>query len=377
MITHSIFGPSSAHRWLRCPGSIKAEASVPEKESPYAVEGSAAHALAETCLKNKNDTNVWIGKKLLYNNKEWIIDPEMADYIQMYIDYVREIDGDLEIEQKVSYNDWVSGGSGTADAIVVKDDILFVIDLKYGKGVKVDAKRNPQGQLYALGALSERAVFQKFKKVIIIIHQPRLEHVSEWETTPDDLYSFGHWAKGRAQLCIEPNPERVPGDKQCQWCKAKAVCPALSKQTEMVISNQFNDLDEKTIKAPEILSDDQLQFIMSNKKLIESWLKSVEAYVKERIEDGNGFPGWKLVHGRSTRKWNDEEKAERLLRRLLGATDAYKKTLLTPPAAEKALGKEKKHRIDKLIFKPEGAPVLVSESDKRLPMRLRVTADDF
>jgi len=218
MGSHSIYGPSSAHRWLRCPGSIKAEEAMPEeKESPYAAEGSAAHKLAEICLDLGTNADEHIHDTIQVDDEHtWDVDKEMADYVQEYVDYVRNIGGHQEYEQEVSYDDCVPGGFGTADAIVTKDETLFVIDLKYGKGVKVDAPENPQGMLYALGALSERDTFQSFDKVMIVIHQPRLNHVSEWETTPEDLYSFGAHAGVCALKTNTPNPERIPGEKQCQ-----------------------------------------------------------------------------------------------------------------------------------------------------------------
>jgi len=371
---HSVYGPSSAHKWLNCPGSIKAEAVMPEPpETEFAHEGTCAHELAELCLRSGEDTNVWIGKKLLIN-KEWLVLPDMADNVQAYIDYVREIGGSQEYEQKVFYTDWVPNGYGTADVIATKVDDIYVIDLKYGKGVPVDAEENPQGMLYALGALAERSVFQRFKKVFIVIHQPRLDHISTWETTPEELYGFAEYAKERANLANDINPKRVPGEKPCRWCLAKAVCPALKDMTEDVIMGSFDEMEDTP--KPGNLNDQALENILTNAGLVRSFLKAVEEHVSGRLQRGENFPGRKLVRGRSTRKWNDEEKAERLIRRLLGAANAYKKTLLTPPAAEKALGKEKKHRIEKLIFKPEGAPVLVSEDDKREAIK-PITAEDF
>ena len=376
MSDHSVYGPSGAAKWLGCPGSIKAEAGIPDTTSDFAAEGTDAHELAELSLKNKITARNYIGKTPLIN-KERIIDKEMADYVTEYVSYVNGLGGVQEYEQKFDYSDWVPGGFGTGDAVIVKGTTLFSIDLKYGKGIPVSAEENPQGMLYALGALSERDAFQKFDKVIIVIHQPRLNSVSEWETTPEHIYEFAAYAKERAVLTLTDNPERTPGEKQCQWCRAKATCPALQTQTEHALMVEFEDLSTTPLKEPAQLTDQDLSFILNHKVMIEKWLKSVEQHVVGKIESGHGFPGFKMVEGRSNRKWADEAKAEKMLVKLLGKDKAYKKKLLTAPAAEKALGKEKKAEIKDLIVKPEGKPVLVPEEDKRPPMVLGVTADDF
>ena len=376
MSDHSVRGPSGAVGWLHCAGKISAEAGIPDTTSEFAAEGTDGHELADICLTQKRTTRTFIGQTPLIN-KERVIDQDMADYIQTYVSYINGLGGNQEYEQEVSYDDWVPGGFGTADVIIVKDKTLFVIDLKYGKGIKVDAEENPQGMLYALGALSERDAFQKFDKVIIVIHQPRLNSVSEWETTPEHIYEFAAYAKERAVLTLTDNPERTPGEKQCQWCRAKATCPALQTQTEHALMVEFEDLSTTPLKEPAQLTDQDLSFILNHKVMIEKWLKSVEQHVVGKIESGHGFPGFKMVEGRSNRKWADEAKAEKMLVKLLGKDKAYKKKLLTAPAAEKALGKEKKAEIKDLIVKPEGKPVLVPEEDKRPPMVLGVTADDF
>jgi hypothetical protein len=375
MEEHSPLGASGSNCWLNCAGSYWAQKDIPDKSSVFAYEGTCCHELAEICLANKIAARRRIGLPL-HINKDFIVTSEMADYAQTYIDYVRSVGGVQEYEQKVSYSDWVPDGFGTADVIATVDDTLYVIDLKYGKGVKVFAEHNPQGMLYALGALNERAVFQDFKKVVIVIHQPRLEHLSEWSITPKTLYTWAEWVKERAALCLEPDAPRTPGEKQCQWCRAKATCPALAKQTEDSLLVHFEDMTTKEPPAPGNLTDQQLQTVLEHKTMIEKWLKAVEQHVVGRFESGFNFPGWKMVEGRSNRKWADEDKAEKLLRKLLGAEDAYKKKLLTAPAAEKALGKEDKYRIKDLIVKPEGKPTLVPEEDKR-PALVGITADDF
>ena len=373
MEKHSPLGASGAACWLNCAGSYWAQKDLPDTTSKFAYEGTCAHELAEICLANKIAARRRIGLPLIIN-KDFIVTSDMADYAQTYIDYVRSIGGVQEYEQKVSYSDWVPGGFGTADVIATVDDILYVIDLKYGKGVKVDAYENPQGMLYALGALNERIAFQEFEKVVIVIHQPRLDHVSEWTVEPAGLYYWADWVKERALLCLEPDAPRTPGEKQCQWCRAKATCPALLKQTEVAIMQEFDSFDAE-LPAPASLSEEKLRVVMDHKDMIEKWLKSVETHVISQIESGKPFPGWKMVEGRSNRKWADEAYAANFLTGLLGER-AYTKKLLTAPAAEKALGKEGKEKIQSLITKPEGKGVLVPEGDKR-PALVGITAADF
>ena len=372
---HSIYGPSSAHRWLNCPGSIKAESEMPEPpESEFASEGSAAHYLAEVCLKDGKSTTGFLGCAFprFPDNP---VDQEMVDYVQEYVSYIKDMGGHQEYEQVVHYEEWVPGGFGTADAIVTVDDTLHVIDLKYGKGIPVYAEENPQGMLYALGALSERDSFQKFKLVVIHVHQPRLEHVSAWEVTPDALYEWAEHAKMQAKLCTSPSAERIPGEYQCRWCKAKPLCSALAVRTENALMKDFKELELSTPTPPENLRDVDLRFVLNSKALIIDWLNAVEAHVKNRIEKGEVFDGFKIVHGRSNRKWSDEKEAEKILKKLL-KDKAYSKKLLTAPAAEKVLGKENKGEISHLIVKPEGAPTLVPDTDNREAIS-SVSADDF
>jgi hypothetical protein len=369
---HAKLSASGSSRWLYCPGSVKAESYFEEKESSFSKEGTCAHELAELCLRSGKDADEWIGKPLI-ENKYWVVDDEMVGYVQEYVDYVRSILGKKEIEQRVDFSDWVPEGFGTCDVIITDHDTLTIVDLKYGKGVMVDAQENSQAMLYALGALSEREAFQDFAKVVIIIHQPRLDHISVWETTPLDLYAWGQWVADKATLTLTENPERIAGEKQCRFCRAKATCPALLKLTEETIAADFEDLSAETI---EHISDKRLKDILDQKRIILSWLDAVEEYVKEKAMGPGGFPGYKIVEGRSMRKWVDEKMVSSELEKLLGDR-AYSKKVISPAQAEKALGKSKSKDIQSFIIKPSGAPTLVKDSDKRETLKKETTIEDF
>ena len=369
MAAHAKLSASGSARWLACPGSVQAEKGIPDRNSPAAHEGTCAHELAELVLVNGGSCFDWLDKPLVENN-EWVVSQEMAEYVQQYVDYVKSFKGQHAYEQRVDVSDWVPEGFGTSDAIIIDGEALHVIDLKYGKGLQVFAEENPQGMLYALGAYSDYGMIYNIKRVVIHIVQPRLDHIDEWAIDTPDLLKWGEWVSQRATMCLEPDAERVPGEKQCLWCKAKATCPALHRHTQETI---LSDFDEINSPSPDSLTDAQVKAALDSKKLIVSWLDAIEQYVKERVE-GDGFPGYKLVAGRSVRKWADEKQAADALADLLGEK-AYTQKLISPAQAEKALGKKKSGEVSDLIVKPEGKPTLVPESDKR--PSVTITADDF
>lgn len=367
---HAKLSASGSSRWLNCPGSVKAEEGFTDKGSAFAFEGTCAHELAELALTNNQHCSEWVGKQLVENNQH-TVDHAMADYVQIYVDYVRQFSGHHLYEVQVDFSDWVPDGFGTSDALIVADNVLHVIDLKYGKGVKVDAANNTQGMLYALGAIADYGDLFAFDKIQITIVQPRLDHIDEWEITLPELLKWGEWVRQRAELALSDNAERLPGEKQCQWCKAKAVCPKLKAHTEKLILSDFDDLE---LTSPERLTDAQLREALENKKLICGWLDAVESYVTNKLETGEHFDGFKLVAGRSLRQWINEDTAAEILQTELDEK-AFTKKLISPAQAEKALGKKRADVLADLICKPEGKPTLAPESDPRPAMN--ITQNDF
>lgn len=370
MLKHAKLSASGSARWLNCAGSVKAEEGYSDKGSFFAAEGTAAHALADFCLSEQCSADNCIGRTF----EGFVVDNYMAEFVQQYVDYVRQHSGVMYFEERVDFSPWVPEGFGTSDCIVIDGDTLRVIDLKYGKGVRVDADNNSQAMLYALGALNGSAAFLDIKRIVCAIVQPRLDHISEWEISYDDLIAWGETIKPKAKLALTDNAPRTPHEKACEWCKAKPTCPEQRALVESVILIGFDALDTHSPAMPDKLTDAQLRQALEHKKLIVSWLDSVESLITERLEAGEAFDGFKLVAGRSLRKWADEESAAPQLVELLGEK-AHTQTLISPAQAEKVLGKAKAKLVADLIVKPEGRPTLAREDDSR--PAINCTADDF
>jgi hypothetical protein len=185
---HSRFSASGSAKWFLCAGSIEAESGLPNKSSIYADEGTAAHELAEICLTMGERASSWVGKQLPDNNAVTVTQ-EMADYVQVYVDYVKSKKGMVLVEQYVDFSHVAPDGFGTCDALVMGNDTLHVIDLKYGKGVRVDAENNTQALLYAIGAISNHS-WMAFKTIVITIVQPRLDHISEWTLSINEVNAW-------------------------------------------------------------------------------------------------------------------------------------------------------------------------------------------
>ena len=365
MTDHAKLSASGAHRWVNCAGSVRAEEGLPGTTSPAAAEGTIAHTLASETLLH--------GDHLLDEH----YDQDMAEYVRVYTDYCRHIGKGAEvvlIENRVDFSQWVPSGFGTADYMVVKDGVAHVVDLKFGRGVRVHAKDNLQGLLYALGALSDLGWLHRIDSVVVTIVQPRLDHIDEWSISVPQLLKRGEWISQRAEDAMADNAKRTPGESQCRWCKAKATCGALKKLTEDTMLIDFDDLT--AVANPDTLSTDHLADILRNKALIVGWLDAVERAIREKLDAGEIAVGWKLVAGRSSRRWANEDAALGKLVELLGKYDAAVTTkILSPAQAEKALGKGKKSLVLDHIITQHGQPSLARAEDPR--PAVNASLDDF
>jgi hypothetical protein len=366
MAAHAKLSASGAHRWMACPGSVKAEEGLPDRTSSFAEEGTLAHDIVEKALRLDVNCDTICDRPDL----EHIIEPA-----QVYVDYVRALPGKHRfIETRVDFSGWVTGGFGTADAIVIDEDTstLHIADLKFGKGVRVDAENNPQAMLYALGAYNAFAFVSDIERVKIAIVQPRIDNISEWEISVLDLLKWGEVARVAADETANPKAKRVPGEKQCRFCKAKATCPALFRLAEQTLLMDFEAHEDPV--APNKLTDEQMSAALAARPVIEAWLNALETVVKQRLSAGETVPGWKLVEGRANRAWINEEEVAKELEWMLG-DKAYTRKLISPAQAEKAVGKTHKAAIEPFVFKPQGKAALAPESDPR--PSITADASDF
>lgn len=383
-MSHALLSPSGASRWLSCTPSARLEQSFPDRAGEAAAEGTLAHSLAELLLQHK--LGLVIKKTYSRSLQEIMNDKrfseEMLEFMETYTDFVIEQyeaaktqtkDAMIFLETRLDMTDYVPEGYGTGDVNIVADKILDFVDLKYGKGVPVSAIENRQMMLYALGALKEYGHLYDIETVRMTIHQPRLDSISTWEISVAELINWAETElKPKAALAFEGKGEFKPG-KACQFCKAKAICRANSEFQLELAQHEF--------EVPELLSPSEVADILKRKKQFVSWLTSVSDYaLLEAVHNGAEWPGFKLVEGRSNRKYTDETEVAKTLKEAGFDDDViYKKELLGITAMEKAIGKKPfSLHLTELTIKPKGSPTLVDESDPRQKFEKNNTAlDDF
>ena len=359
-VKHAVLSASSSERWLNCPPSARLCEAYEDKCSDYAAEGTDAHALCEFRLKQV----LGIPADDPIENLSWY-NEEMEDCAAGYAAYVSELletakqtcaDPVVMIEQRVDFSRWVKEGFGTADCIIIADGVLNICDYKNGQGCLVLAERNPQMMLYALGALEIFDGIYDIDTVRMTIYQPRKSNISVYEMDKADLYE---WANSeltqKAQLAYEGQGSFSCGE-WCRFCKAKAECRERAEANLALARYEF--------QTPALLADEEIADILGKVDALTAWASDVKEYALRQAVSGTAFPGWKLVEGRSNRKYTSEAAVAAAVE---GAGfDPYERKVLGVTAMQKMLGKTRfEELLAPYIEKPQGRPTLVRSSDKR------------
>lgn len=384
---HALLSASGSNRWINCTPSAKLEEKYGKHTtSIYAQEGTLAHEISELYIKhdilhiiNDNDFSNQLEK---YMENE-LFNEEMLDVIPIYVDYCTSEynsaksqydESIMEIEQKLDLTEYVPESFGTADCIIISDGTIEVIDLKYGKGVPVYADANKQLMLYGLGALRKFDVMYDIQNVKLTIVQPRINNISTWQISVQDLLNWAETElKPAAKLAFEGKGEIKAGD-WCKFCSIKNQCKALAEQQLEIAKYEF--------KKSEFLNDEEISDILKRAPKFIEWLNSIEEYAKEEAYNGNKvWPGFKVVEGVSRRKWDDEEKViDTLYSRFPELSDdqIFETKLVSISRIEKILGKKVvQEKLNDIIIKPQGIPTLVPDTDKRPSIGIKDAINDF
>lgn len=382
---HALLSASGASRWLHCPPSArleeKFEESSPSTSSVYADEGTLAHEFGDLNLRKASGriTDSAFEKEIKELRKHPLYSSEMEGEVDKYVTYVLEAfaeakqktpDAVLMIEERLDFSHLVEQGFGTGDAGVIADGVLEIIDLKYGKGIRVEAEENPQLMLYGSGALRSFELMYDIHTVKMTIVQPRLDHISSWEIPAKDLINWGEkTVKPAAAKAYEGKGVQKAGD-YCKWCKVKAMCATLAAKNVALARHEFKD--------PHLLTEKQLLKVYKQQPMLVDWANAVAEYLLAEALKGKQWPGYKIVEGRSQRKWMDKNKVIEILELSHDPKDFMVSDLAGIPAIEKLLGKKDfPVLLGEMVLLPPGKPTLVPESDKRPAMGIEQAKMDF
>lgn len=370
---HSVLGASAADRWMNCTPSAQLTAGMEDEATTFAAEGTAVHALCE--WKVRKALKMRAGRRP--TSDYWT--DEMEEFTDDYRDFIMDLVGQAKltckdpvtlIEQHLDFSCYVPDGFGTGDFLLVEDRELNVVDFKYGRGVAVYADHNPQMMLYALGALNLFDCLYDIEQVTMTIFQPRLSSISTWTISAEELYKWAEEVlKPKAELAAKGEGEFISGS-WCRFCKARNTCRARAES--------FLELAKMEFQPPALLSDEEVAEVMEKANELSKWASDVMAYAQaEAIENGKHWNGYKLVEGRSTRRFIDEKKVEEAAKGA-GYTDIYNKSLITLTAFEKLMGKDTfKEVLGSFVTKPAGKLTLVPVSDKRPEVTVNTVNDEF
>jgi len=372
MSDHAVLSASGSHRWLHCLPSARLEQEFVNNESNAAAEGTAAHALCEHKLK----------KALHMRSKRPISDyntDEMEEHSDAYVEFVMEqlemakqscTDPLVLIEQRLNFSCYVPQGFGTGDCIIIADKKLHIIDFKYGMGVLVDVVDNPQMKLYALGALEIYDSLYDIEEVSMTIFQPRRENVSTWTISVKELKDWAeNELKPKALMAYDGEGEYLPGE-WCTFCLAAVKCRARAEEKLKLAQSEF--------KLPPLLTDAEIEEVLAKLTDLTKWANEIISYATDAaVNHGKEWHGFKIVEGRSVRKYKDEDAVAEAAK-ANGYKDIYRQSLITLTEMQKLMGKAKFEEIlGGLIHKPPGKPTLVPLSDKRPVMNVSNVKNEF
>jgi len=357
---HAILSASGSHRWLKCTPSARLELEFDDTSGEAAAEGTAAHELSEYKLRNALNRECEKPSSVYHSD-------EMEFHTDGYVQYILEVIEEVKqktkdplilIEQRLDFSNYVPEGFGTGDCVIVGNDVVHVIDFKYGQGVLVEAETNPQMMLYALGALNLFDGIYDIEQVCMTIYQPRRENLSVFTIAKEELLD---WANNvlqpKAELAFAGKGEYVAGD-WCRFCRASVKCRARAEANLKVAKYEF--------KKPPLLTDEEIADILTSIADLTKWTNEITSYATSAaVNHGKEWPGFKVVEGRSIRKYTNEKDVEEAAIKA-GYEDIYKKSILTITNIEKLMGKSKFNEIlGQFVMKPKGKPTLVPLSDKR------------
>jgi hypothetical protein len=377
---------------------------MPDTQSEFAAEGTAAHFIADLCLRNRclvekyagcevevNEQgqcrfqhegnrgeialNLAFGKTFLFE-----VDDEMVNAVQEYVDWCNDAPGEKYPERRVDISRWTPKVSdnifvptqafepqgGTSDHAACSPGLLIITDLKYGKGVRVDAENNEQAVLYALGFIDEWDWLYDFKEIHIRICQPRLDHKDVWIVTREEIEAVGRYILERFTLALQDDAPVNPSEKACKFCKASGLCRAQSEYLSSIRALAFDDLDAET-RDDRLLTDEELVEAWKAHGLYKARFDAVERHILARLEAGEPVPGVKLVESRAFRKWHNETATvDDLLFAGIAREKLYDEPkLISPAQAEKLLPKAAREVVKTLAYKPRGGPCIADADDKR------------
>ena len=382
---HALLAPSAAKRWMTCHPSALLESKEPRKDTPFTLEGTVAHALAERLLCFYRDRRMLPAPDILKEVEGWgsqlddlrqqasdlgadfddmlvtVHDGYVSVVIMDYYEHERAYPDEtfLMVEQRLDLSAYVPDGFGSSDAVLVSHNLMIVYDLKYGKGVKVFAQNNPQAMCYGLGALIGPGEPYPVEEVELAIIQPRLHNDSRWRLSAQDLRWWGSaQLRPAAEKAFRGEGDLVPGD-HCRFCAVAPKCKALAQKAR-TLRVQGSD--------PGLMDPKELGELLGELDAIKTWVAQVESYALERALQGNAIPGFKVVAGRSLRTIKDTAAAMLVLQRagFDEATYCKPKELKTITDLEKLLKKKGfQELLGDFVVKPQGKPTLVPESDPR------------